>query len=296
MPVVTRKRTAALAAASSQAQAAEEPSPSARADKRSKSNARSSPAKRQKKSPERSEEVEEVTAVSTQDEHKAPETAHVVRFDDEGNADKELEVPATTAPAAAVTGGDSDESDSDEAPEAVSTSRVAKEIMKSAQELKKLAKEQAAASKEKRQQRDALFKKQALERKAAAHDDEKSAPAPAPTAAGRKRAERTQIPNVLPAEFLEDSSSDSDGDASRSSDVDAPRRRARTVPSVERRLARQAKGPRDEVIGTTVYRVSKDVDARMAPKVKKSAQSAKDALLRRGRQPVQGKGPGFFKR
>lgn len=155
---------------------------------------------------------------------------------------------------------------------------------------------QAAASKEKRQQRDALFKKQALERKAAAHDDEKSTPAPAPTAAGRKRAERSQIPNVLPAEFLEDSSSDSDGDASRSSDVDALRRRARTVPSVERRLARQAKGPRDEVIGTTVYRVSKDVDARMAPKVKKSAQSAKDALLRRGRQPVQGKGPGFFKR
>ncbi|KAG6091733.1 hypothetical protein E4U30_006363 [Claviceps sp. LM220 group G6] len=296
MPAVTRKRTAALAAASSQAQAAEEPSPSTRVDKRSKSNARNSPAKRQKKSPERSEEVEEVTAVSTQDENKAPETANVVRFDDEGNADKELEVSATTAPAAAVTGGDSDESDSDEAPEAVSTSRVAKEIMKSAQELKKLAKEQAAASKEKRQQRDALFKKQALERKAAAHDDEKSAPAPAPTAAGRKRAERTQIPNVLPAEFLEDSSSDSDGDASRSSDVDAPRRRARTVPSVERRLARQAKGPRDEVIGTTVYRVSKDVDARMAPKVKKSAQSAKDALLRRGRQPVQGKGPGFFKR
>ncbi|KAG5935328.1 hypothetical protein E4U60_003245 [Claviceps pazoutovae] len=290
MPAVTRKRTAALAAASSQA--AEESSPSARTDKRSKSNARKSPAKRQKKSSERSEEVEEVAAVSTQDENKAPETANVVRFDDEGNADKELAVPATTAPAAAVTGGDSDESDSDEAPEAVSTSRVAKEIIKSAQELKKVAKEQAAASKEKRQQRDALFKKQALERKATAHDDKKSAPA----AAGRKRAERTQIPNVLPAEFLEDSSSDSDGDASHSSDVDAPRRRARTVPSVERRLARQAKGPRDEVIGTTVYRVSKDVDARMAPKVKKSAQSAKDALLRRGRQPVQGKGPGFFKR
>ncbi|KAG5921435.1 hypothetical protein E4U61_006736 [Claviceps capensis] len=294
MPTVTRKRTAALAAASSQA--VEESSPSARTDKRSKSNARNSPAKRQKISPERSEEVEEVAAVSTQDESKAPETANVVRFDDEGNADKELEVPARTAPTTAVTGGDSDESDSDEAPEAVSTSRVAKEIMKSAQELKKVAKEQAAASKEKRQQRDALFKKQALERKATAHDDEKSAPAPAPAAAGRKRAERTQIPNVLPAEFLEDSSSDSDGDASHSSDVDAPRRRARTVPSVERRLARQAKGPRDEVIGTTVYRVSKDVDARMAPKVKKSAQSAKDALLRRGRQPVQGKGPGFFKR
>ncbi|KAG6059248.1 hypothetical protein E4U17_006622 [Claviceps sp. LM77 group G4] len=294
MPAVTRKRTAALAAASSQA--AEESSPSARADKRSKSTVRDSPAKRQKKSPERSEEVEEVTAVSTQYENKASETTNVVRFDDEGNADKELQVSAPTAPAAAVTDGGSDESDSDEAPEAVSTSRVAKEIMKSAQELKKLAKEQAAASKEKRQQRDALFKKQALERKAAAHDDEKFASAPAPTAAGRKRAERTQIPNVLPAEFLEDSSSDSDGDASRSSDVDAPRRRARTVPSVERRLARQAKGPRDEVIGTTVYRVSKDVDARMAPKVKKSAQSAKDALLRRGRQPVQGKGPGFSKR
>ncbi|KAG5984780.1 hypothetical protein E4U55_003292 [Claviceps digitariae] len=287
MPVTTRKRTAALAE-SSHADTGAESSPSA-----STNTNPSAPAKRQKKIPVRSKE-NKTTAVSGPEENSEPVAANLVRFDDEGNADKELVVPAatSTAPALAVTKEEADGSDSDEAPEAVSTSKVAKEMMESAQVLKKQAQEQAAATKKKRQQRDALFKKQALERKDTKPTDEGSLP----TGAGRNRADRIHIPHVLPAEFLADSSSEDEGDASpRSSEVVAARR-ARTVSSVERRLTKQGKGPRDEVVGTTVYRVTKDVDVSMAPQAKKLSQISKHALLQRGRQPVKAKSSGFFKR
>ncbi|KAG6006129.1 hypothetical protein E4U21_007365 [Claviceps maximensis] len=289
MPPTTRKRTAALAE-SSHADAGPESSAAAPA----KTNT-SAPAKRQKKMPVRSME-NKAAAGAAPEENATPLAANVVRFDDEGNADKELIVPAgtSTAPALAVTSEDAEGSDSDEAPEAVSTSRVAKEMMESAQMVKKLAQEQAVAAKKKRQQRDALFKKQALERKDTNPADEESLL----TVAGRKRADKTHVPHVLPAEFLADSSSEDEDErdaSTRSSEVVATRR-PRTVPSVERRLARQGKGPRDEVIGSTVYRISMDVDASMAPKAKKLSQNSKNALLRRGRQPVQAKGSGFFKR
>ncbi|KAG6000472.1 hypothetical protein E4U54_001413 [Claviceps lovelessii] len=284
MPPTTRKRTAALAEPSA--------SVSASADINS-----SVSAKRQKKMPTRSKK-DKAAALSgpEEEEPSTPAADNVVRFDDEGNADKELVVPAgtSTAPALAVTSEEAEGSgsDSDEAPEAVSTSRVAKKMMESAQVVKKLAQEQAAATKKKRQQRDALFKKQALERKSTNPADEGSLL----TNAGRKRADRVHIPDVLPVEFLTDSSSDDEGDASpRSSGVVAARG-ARTVPSVERRLALEGRGPRDEVIGTTIYRVSRDVDVRMAPKAKKQSQMSKNGLLKRGRQPVKAKSSGFFKK
>lgn len=115
---------------------------------------------------------------------------------------------------------------------------------------------------------------------------------------GRKRAERTAIPDVLPAEFLADSSSEEDEeDASRDQgDASGSTRRGRSIPSIEKRLARQGRGPRDEAIGSTVYRVSRDVDARLAPKVRKYARSSKHALLKRGREPVKGPGSSFFRK
>lgn len=221
---------------------------------------------------------------------------NVVTFDDQGNADKELAVPATDPAAPLLRQDESGASDSDEAPEAVSTSKVAKEMMESAQAVKKMAQEQAAASKKRRQQRDALFKQQASERKDANPVDD----VPCLPATGRKRAERTAIPDVLPAEFLADSSSEEDEeDASRSrdqGDASGSTRRGRSIPSIEKRLARQGRGPRDEAIGSTVYRVSRDVDARLAPKVRKYARSSKHALLKRGREPVKGAGSSFFRK
>ncbi|KAG5921446.1 hypothetical protein E4U53_003799 [Claviceps sorghi] len=286
MSLTTRKRAAALAA-SSQAETGPESAPSASADINT-----SASAKRQKKMPLRSKQ-DNTAAVQEPHENATPAAANLVRFDDEGNAEKELLVPAgtSTAPALAVTREEAEGSDSDEAPEAVSTSQAAKEMMASAQMSGELAQIERAAKKKLLVQRQALFERQALARKNRNAADEESLVA----AAGRNRAARTQVPNVLPAEFLDDSSSEDEGTASRPSGVVAVRR-ARTVPSVERRLTRQGRGPRDEVTGTTVHRISRNVDESMAPKAKKQAQNAKDALLKRGRQPVKGKSSGFFKK
>ncbi|GAB0132652.1 hypothetical protein EsDP_00001081 [Epichloe bromicola] len=277
MPVQTRKRKAALAESS---QAGPEAGPST---------GNNTPTKRRKNLPVRSKEDE---AAAAKEEEKLK--GNVITFDDQGNADMELAVPATDPAAPLSRREESGGSDSDEAPEAVSTSKVAKEIMESAQAVKKMAQEQAAASKKRRQQRDALFKQQASERKDANPDDDvPSLPAP-----GRKRAERTAIPDVLPAEFLTDSSSEEDEeDASRDQgDASGSTRRGRSIPSIEKRLARQGRGPRDEAIGSTVYRVSRDLDARLAPKVRKYARSSKHALLKRGREPVKGAGSSFFRK
>lgn len=61
------------------------------------------------------------------------------------------------------------------------------------------------------------------------------------------------------------------------------RPRKRRVTAVERTLARQNRGPRDERVGSTVYRVAKKVDERMAPKLRKHARSSKELLLKRNR-------------
>lgn len=64
---------------------------------------------------------------------------------------------------------------------------------------------------------------------------------------------------------------------------------------VEKQLARVDRGPRDEIVGSTAYRVAKKADERLAPKSKKFAQSSKDVLRRRNRTAVAARG-GFFKR
>jgi U3 small nucleolar RNA-associated protein 16 len=104
--------------------------------------------------------------------------------------------------------------------------------------------------------------------------------------------QKSDIPAVLPAEFLEDSSSeDEDEDAADS--ASGPKRRK--VSGVEKRLTRLDAGPKDEVVNSTVYRVAKKTDERMAPKLKKHTKSSKDLLLKRNR-PAAKSGTGFFKK
>lgn len=152
-----------------------------------------------------------------------------------------------------------------------------------------------AAQKRKRQERDTLLKTQAEERKKiqpqAQEEEQEEAPKPKPT--GRVRHEKIQLPSILPAEFLTDSSSEDEDDSASVTHQSKPKRRK--VSSIEKGLSRQERGPRDLTVGSTVYRVAKKVDERMAPKMKKQAKNRKDALLQRGRVPVKSRTSGFFK-
>lgn len=161
---------------------------------------------------------------------------------------------------------------------------------------------QAATQKRKRQERDALFKQQAQERKKAEADDESALTKSAGPAAGdahapvngRKRMDRMQIPNLLPAEFLTDSSSESeDGDDDAAMSTSRPKRRK--VATVERQLTRLDRGPKDERVGSTLYRVAKKTDDRLAPKSKKYAKSTRAGLQSRNRTATASRG-GFFRR
>ncbi|CAJ0553655.1 Ff.00g121670.m01.CDS01 [Fusarium sp. VM40] len=215
-----------------------------------------------------------------------------------GDDDDEAVAPAPVAaskPAAPVKEEESDEDSDDEAPEAVSTSKVASDIKKSKQAAQKAAQEQAAAQKRKRREKDDFFKQQAEERKkleeqekaeqeASSEDEE-----PAESLIQRSRTERA--PNLLPAEFLTDSSSEDEEDQDNDRMDERPRKRR--VATVERSLARQDRGPRDELVGSTVYRVAKTADERMTPKLKKHTKSSKDLLLKRNRGAAKPRS-GFF--
>ncbi|KAM0559543.1 hypothetical protein ACHAPJ_004066 [Fusarium lateritium] len=215
-----------------------------------------------------------------------------------GDDDGQSTAPVVSAPSKAavpVPEEEEDEDSDDEAPEAVSTSKVASDMKKSSQAAQKAAKEQAAAQKRKRQERDNLFKQQAEERKkleeeakaeedASAENDE-----PAESLIQQRRTEKA--PNLLPAEFLTDSSSEDEGGEVEDEAEERPRKRR--VATVERSLARQDRGPRDERVGSTVYRVAKKADERMAPKLKKHAKSSRDLLLKRNRGAVKQRS-GFF--
>ncbi|KAF5536323.1 u3 snorna associated [Fusarium napiforme] len=198
-------------------------------------------------------------------------------------------------PAAQVEEDEEDDSD-DEAPEAVSTSKMASDIKKSNQAAQKAAQEEAAAQKRKRRERDDLFKQQAEERKKleeqekAGTNEASVEEGPAQSLIQRSKAENAV--NLLPAEFLADSSED---EADEIDDQPEERPRKRRVATVERSLARQERGPRDERVGSTVYRVAKRTDERMAPKLKKHAKSSKDILLKRNRSVTKQRS-GFFVR
>lgn len=178
---------------------------------------------------------------------------------------------------------------------------------------------QATAQKRRRKERDVLLKQQAQERRTAKGekklavdekeegdeeegdeegDEEDSDEQMAMSSSvGRRRSRPApRAVNLLPAEFLTDSSSeDEDEDEGGGADRSHSRPKRRRVAGVEKRLTREARGPRDQVVGSTLYRVAEKRDERLAPKVTKLARNSKDLLRRRNRTPVAPRG-GFFKR
>ncbi|KAK2064155.1 hypothetical protein LY76DRAFT_632121 [Colletotrichum caudatum] len=197
---------------------------------------------------------------------------------------------AAEATTALVAEGD-DGSDSDEAPEAVSTSKAAAQAKKSAQAANKAIAEQQAAQKRKRQERNARLQEQAAARKAQedaapaeeSGEEEEADAAPAPETTGRRRLNKLDLPSELPAEYL-DSDSEDEGD---DGETGRKPRKARKLHTAEAQLTRESRGPKDEVVGSTLFRVVKKQDERLAPKAQKSSINAKKALLARGRAPVK---------
>lgn len=164
---------------------------------------------------------------------------------------------------------------------------------------------QAATQKRKRQERDALFKQQAGDRKKVEEEEKKALTtaakadesdgdaeiAPGQPTIGRRR-NRLQIPSTLPVEFLTDSSSEDEDEEMSEAAYSQPKKRR--VADVEKRLTRLDRGPLDETVGSTVYRVASVTDQRLAPKSMKYSQRGKDVLLRRNRTTVKPRA-GFFK-
>ncbi|KAL6809169.1 hypothetical protein GGI42DRAFT_317291 [Trichoderma sp. SZMC 28013] len=296
MVVQTRRRKAL--------QEAEEPtksSPARKMSAREKEDDADVPAKRTpaKATPAKETPAKETPVKGTLmvfDDEDEAEFQTPVGKEDESEYKTPIDTESNSAPKAAKVEDEEEDSD-DEAPEAVSTSKAAEDIKKSAQAAQKAVQEQAASLKRKRQQRDELLKKQAEERKKAEEakpqNDQPEARQTESGARARKRAEKSQIPTVLPAEFLTDSSSeDEDDDAA---EVAAGPKR-RKVAGVEKRLTRLDAGPKDEVVKSTVYRVAKKTDERLAPKLKKHTKSSKELLLKRNRPASAKSGTGFFKR
>ncbi|KAK0378832.1 hypothetical protein CLIM01_03803 [Colletotrichum limetticola] len=208
------------------------------------------------------------------------------------------QLAAESKTALVAEGGDDDDSDSDAAPEAVSTSKAAVQAKKSAQAANKAIAEQQANQKRKRQERNARLQEQAAARKAqedvapakkSSNEEEEESEEKTETAAreatttGRRK--RLDLPSELPAEFLESDSED-DGETEDGAGDRKPRK-ARKLETAEAQLLREARAPRDEVVGTTVFRTVKKEDERLAPKAQKYSVNAKKALLARGRAAVK---------
>ncbi|KAK4165363.1 hypothetical protein QBC43DRAFT_260284 [Cladorrhinum sp. PSN259] len=182
-----------------------------------------------------------------------------------------------------------DEEDSDdEAPEAVSTRAAEAETKakasKAAQAAAKAAEKEAAVLKRKRQERDAIFKQQAKERKlveeeakAKGEDAEESTPEPIEK---RKR----EVPQLLPLELLESDDEDED-DLGAVESAEKSLNKRRRLDGSEQRLLREPRAPRDKQVGSTVYRVVADGgDRKQAPKAKKQSVNLKALLLQRDRK------------
>ncbi|KAI1419012.1 hypothetical protein F5Y12DRAFT_320631 [Xylaria sp. FL1777] len=225
------------------------------------------------------DDVDKFVAAAAEKERNLPE-------DESGNKDEEEQ-------------GDSD----DEAPEAVSTAAAARETLKSAKAAIEAAEQYAATTKRKRQARDDMLKKQAEKRKrtkpSASKKEDSSEDEEGEEKAERnitsKRQRRTQkLPDMLPAEFLTDSSDDEDDETALKKMVKRPQKI--TFETAMQVLGAEGKRPRDEVVGSTRYRVlAEQSDPRLAPKADKNSHRIKDALLRRGRtRVVQNKKRGFF--
>ncbi|KAI1100387.1 hypothetical protein F4804DRAFT_319092 [Jackrogersella minutella] len=193
--------------------------------------------------------------------------------------------------------------DDDDAPEAVSTQAAAKKVQMAAQVASEAAEKQAASLKRKRQDKDNLYKQQAERRKrargtvevhqtkpkskdrASSTDDGVAEVETAVTAGGRRRAQRVNLPAVLPAEFLTDSSS-----SSSSEDEEAAEERAAKKPrkiNFDDDDDDKGKRPKDRVVGATRYRVLPERgDQALAPRLRKDARASKESLLKRRRAGV----------
>ena len=150
--------------------------------------------------------------------------------------------------------------------------------------------------KRKRQERDNLFKQQAKKRKRVADQPETEGEA---ATAGRRRAEKLKLPNVLPAEYLTDSSSESEDEtALRRMTKKSEKPRKINFEDAARSPDKGQRAPRDQVVGSTVYRVVADrADRNLAPKMHKDTRNMREALLKRTRAAVTpNKRKGFFVR
>ncbi|KAI2642807.1 hypothetical protein GGS21DRAFT_499680 [Xylaria nigripes] len=239
----------------------------------------------------------------------AAKSTHVV-FGDDDDVDQFVAAAADKAKTVADANGNGDkkqaeeeeEESDDEAPEAVSTATAAKETLKSARAAIEAAEQLAASTKRKRQARDNLLKQQAETRKRN-RETKVNAPGEADEASEGeqntrpKRQRRSQkLPEVLPEEFLTDSSDNEDDETALKKMVQRPQKH--TFDTAMEALAIEGKRPRDEIVGSTRYRVlAEHGDQRLAPKANKHSRMLKEDLLRRGRQRVEtNKKRGFFVR
>ncbi|CAJ2505984.1 Uu.00g001140.m01.CDS01 [Anthostomella pinea] len=228
-----------------------------------------------------------------------PMSKHVV-FGDDDDVEKFVAAAATeTKKDAEETKEESDgeKSDDDEAPEAVSTQATAKQTLESAKAVSEAADKQVASLKRKRQERDNLLKQQAQKRKRTrkpvktTHDGSNGEEV---TNKGRQRSGKGKLPDMLPAEFLTDSSSDSEDETALKKFVKKPKKI--NFETALQTIGNEGKRPRDEIVGTTRYRVlAEQADKSLAPKMNKNSLKSKQALLKRNRVGIMpNKKKGFF--
>lgn len=258
-------------------------------------------------------QAEAMKRQSTTDAAPTPVPAkakHVVFGDDDDVENFVAAVKETTSQPAVEDA--EEEEDDDEAPEAVSTKTAARVTLKSEQAVSEAADKQAASLKRKRKERDDLFKQQAEKRKRTikleihqskatdnARDESDSrnelVEVEKATTSGRRRAEKFNLHGMLPAEFLTDSESDDDDEKALKA-VKKPKKI--TFDAAVQTLGKEGKAPRDQIVGSTVYRVMADErNDKLAPKMNKNSRNLKDALLRRNRVGVTlAKSKGFLKK
>ncbi|ETS75731.1 hypothetical protein PFICI_12675 [Pestalotiopsis fici W106-1] len=228
----------------------------------------------------------------------APAKSNRIVFGDDDDVEQYVAAAAQKAEKAKDAEEEAEEEDSDdEAPEAVTASAAAQESKKLAQAQTDAAEQQAAKQKRKRQDRDNALKQQAQKRKRASKpsrdtadgDDEDK------VTTGRKRAEKFNLPNELPAEFLTDSEDEEEDER----DLRVVRKPTKIkFDDAMNALSKEGRAPKDEIVGSTAYRVMMDeADQTLAPRANQNSKSVKEMLLHRRRVGVAPtKAKGFFKR
>ncbi|RYP63905.1 hypothetical protein DL770_009280 [Monosporascus sp. CRB-9-2] len=242
-------------------------------------------------------------ALKAKEEEKVTGKAKHVVFGDDDDVEKYVAAAVGEKPAVVEK---EKEEDLDEAPEAVSTKAAARETLESAKALAEATEKQAALLKRKRQHRDNLFKQQAQKRKPAPKPDLASSESDtqdpeatreaedAPATTGRQRVEKLNLPGILPAEYLTESSSEGDDEAALERAVKKPKKIS--FEDALQSIGKESRVPRDQVVGSTVYRVvAGQTDKNLAPKLHKNTRYVKEDMLRRRRAPVApNKKRGFF--